>query len=79
MARTPWMTSSTPSMSISTDASAKILPSFTRLTDSTVIETMPAGGCSASSGDDPAIDRSRKRRAVRQFHLMVDKPAMRLQ
>jgi hypothetical protein len=47
-------------MSISTDASAKILPNFTGLTDTTVIETVLAGGCSASSGDDPAIDRSRK-------------------
>jgi len=36
------MTNSTPSMSISTDASAKILPNFTGLTDTTVIETMPA-------------------------------------
>src|SRR6267378_1039630 len=76
MARTPWRTSSTPSMSISTDASAKILPNFTGLTDTTVIETVLAGGCSVSSGDDPAIDRSRKGEATRQFHLMVEKPAI---
>jgi hypothetical protein len=36
------------------------LPNFTGLTDTTVIETVLAGGCSASSGDDPAIDRSWK-------------------
>jgi hypothetical protein len=44
------MTSNTPSMSISTDASAKILPNFTGLTFSTVIETVLKGQFSMSSG-----------------------------
>jgi len=36
-----------PSMSISTEASAKILPNFTGLIDSTVIETVLEGESSA--------------------------------
>jgi hypothetical protein len=46
--------------SISTEASAKILPNFTGLIERTVIETMLEGGCFTSSGDDPAINLSWK-------------------
>jgi hypothetical protein len=78
IARTPWMISSTPSMSTSTVARAKILPNFTGLTDRTVIETTLAGGCSASSGDDPAIDRSRKgKRASDGGRAPISRPAPR--